>query len=280
MIKKKGKKSFTQFFIFFTILLGIIFIRIYILDIYKIPTTSMSSTLYPGDYIQISKLSYGPRVMDWWQLLVNKKIEYHWHKGWGKIKKGDVFVFSFPMYMTLNDKYPDIYGDAIVKRCLGMPGDTIQIDNERMKNEGIKIEKYLYSQVYDSKPNLYPFDSTLNWTIENYGPLWVPGKGKTILLNPSNANHYRDVLLFEGFKINISNDSVYLNGKYSANYTFKSNYYFMLGDNFYNSQDSRYWGFVPQTHVIGKAVMVLFSLDPDEPWYRCFRWGRFLKRIL
>ena len=275
----KFKKTIKQTILLLITFIVIVLMRIYVLDMYKIPSPSMQPNLEPGDYILVNKMSYGPRVMDWWQLLVNNKIEYHWHKGWGAIKKGDVFVFNFPYYETLNDKYPDMYGGAIVKRCYGLPGDTIQIDNERMKDEGIKIEKYFYSEGYDSKPNLYPHDSTLNWTIDIYGPLWVPGKGKTMQLNSKNARHYRDVLLYEGFKINVSNDSVFLNDKYSANYTFKYNYYFMKGDNFYNSQDSRYWGFVPQTHVIGKAVLVLFSLDPDEPWYRCFRWGRFLKRI-
>jgi signal peptidase I len=86
-------------------------------------------------------------------------------------------------------------------------------------------------------------------------------------------------LLYEGCKTITRTDSVFINGKYAKYYVVKNNYYFMKGDKFYNSADSRYWGFVPQTHVIGKAVLVLFSIDPDEPWYRCFRWGRFLKGI-
>ncbi len=84
---------------------------------YKIPSQSMMPTLEPGDYILVNKMTYGPRVMDWWQLLVNKKIEYHWHRGWGTIKKGDVFVFNFPFYETLKDKYPDMYVGAIVLIC-------------------------------------------------------------------------------------------------------------------------------------------------------------------
>jgi signal peptidase I len=242
---------------------------------FTIPSDSMLPTLERGDYILVNKIVYGPRVIDWCRLLFDKKIEYHWYKGIGEIKKGDVFVFNFPLYSRLNNKFPDLYGTAFVKRCFGMPSDSVRIT---YKNN--KISDNLYFEGIETKPDLYPHNSTLNWTIENYGPLWVPGKGETMQLNPENARHYKDVLLYEGFKINVSNDSVFLNGKYSANYTFKYNYYFMKGDNFYNSQDSRYWGFVPQTHVIGKAVLVLFSLDPDEPWYKCFRWGRFLKRIL
>jgi signal peptidase I len=230
----------------------------------------MSPTLASGDYIIVSKISYGPRVINVWKLLFfEKKLEYNWYKGFGSVKKDDVFVFNLPQYSKMNNKYPQIYGEAIVKRCYGLQGDTVKIKNAKTNYfGGVKI-----------RLDLYPHDNSLNWTIDNYGPLWVPGKGKVMSLNLESARHYMDVLLFEGSKINISNDSVYLNGKYSASYTFKYNYYFMMGDNFYNSNDSRYWGFVPQTHVIGKVILVLFSIDPDKPWYECFKWGRFLKRV-
>jgi signal peptidase I len=274
MIKKKSKKLLTQLVIFLTIIIGIVLLRIYVIDMFKIPSFSMAPALEGGDYIVVNKMSYGPRVMDWWKLLFDKKVQYHWHKGWREIKKGDVFVFNFPQYGSLNDKYPDMYGGAIVKRCYGMPGDTVIIKAEKKK-----INDIVYYEGFDTKHLLFPNDSTLNWTIDNYGPLWVPAKGSTMTLNFENTKHYKDMLLYEGYKAETRNDSVFLNGKDATDYTFKYNYYFMKGDNFYGSQDSRYWGFVPQTHVIGKAVLVLFSLDPDEPWYRCFRWGRFLKRV-
>lgn len=98
-------------------------------------------------------------------------------------------------------------------------------------------------------------------------------------LTAVNATHYKGMLLFEGNTIDIRKDSVFLNGNYASEYVFKENYYFMVGDNFYNSIDSRFWGFVPEKSIVGKAVLVLFSLDPDAKWYRKFRWGRFLRRI-
>ncbi len=146
-------------------------------------------------------------------------------------------------------------------------------ENEEMKRIGEM------GSGYEEKPLLFPYDSTLNWTIDHYGPLWVPGKGKTMKLTTVSASHYKGMLLFEGNTIDIRSDSIFLNGNYASEYTFKENYYFMQGDNFYGSIDSRYWGIVPQKSIVGKAVLVLFSLDPDARWYRKFRWGRFLKRI-
>jgi signal peptidase I len=264
----------------------------------------MQPTLEPGDYILVSKISYGPRVMHWWKLLFDKTIEYNWYSGLGEIKKGDVFVFNLPKLKTLKDKYPDIYGWPVVKRCIGVPGDTVIINNEgneknernegnentkknennernerNERNENKKVNGFTLHYEIGIAPDLYPYDSTLNWRIDNYGPLWVPGKGKPLKLSPATARHYRDVLLYEGMDAVIVNDSVFLNGKYFSEYVFRYNYYFMNGDNFYNSSDSRYWGFVPQTHVIGKAVLVLYSLDPHKQWYKSFKWNRFLKRI-
>lgn len=95
---------------------------------------------------------------------------------------------------------------------------------------------------------------------------------------PRNALHYRDLLKYEGYNVTFQCDSILLNGVYTKKYKFKGDYYFMLGDNLFKSRDSRYWGFVPRRNIIGKAVLVLFSLDPDEPWYKKFKWNRFLKR--
>jgi signal peptidase I len=178
----------------------------------------MFPTLDPGDYILVSKMAYGPRVMDWWKLPVEKKIGYHWHKGLGEVKRGDVFVFNFPQYRTLNDKYPAMYGTEIIKRCGGIPGDSVII-----KNEGSESMSSLSEA--GAKPDLFPHDSTLNWTIENYGPLYVPERGAIIKLNTQNASHYKDALLYEGFKTKTRSDSVYLNGNFAEYYTFKNDYY-------------------------------------------------------
>jgi len=266
----------------------------------------MEPTLIPGDYILVSKLAYGPRVVRVRKLLLEKRLEYRWHRGLGRVKKGDVMVFNAPKYNTLYQEYPNVYGAPFVKRCQGVLGDTIiikpspsdaktpQSEKKQRASKGwtqsreaggnaIKTDGvgYFLDKIEDKpwKPNLFPYDSTLGWTLDSYGPLFVPGKGITIQLTAKNASHYKDILMYEGSKSETRSDSVFLNGIYTTSYTFKENYYFVLGDSFYNSRDSRYWGLVPQKNIIGKAVIVLLSLDPDEPWYRKFRWKRFLKRV-
>lgn len=254
---------------------GVLLLRIYVFELYTIPSSSMEPTLHVGDYIIVNKMSYGARVTKLWELLSEKKIEYRWHINTNKIKKGDVFVFNWPNYSTLNDKYPNIYGNTLVKRCFGLPNDTVEINNKLLKELKVDIS----GEDEFSKPYMFPHDSTLNWTLSRYGPLWVPAKGKTISLTSKVAYHYKDILLYEGNKITTNTDSVFLNGIYKPNYTFQFNYYFMKGDNFYGSIDSRYWGFVPERNIVGKVAMVLFSIDPNEPWYKCFRWNRVCKMV-
>ncbi len=269
---------------------------------FHIPSLSMSPTLESGDIILVNKMSYRPRVVKFHKLFKEKKLEYKWHKGIGNPRKGDVFVFNWPDYLSLAEGNSNFYKDFIVKRCFAASNDTVLILNEGMKNEEMKeivrnerneeneenekneeneeMKKIrVLSYEYEEKPLLFPYDSTLNWTIDHYGPLWVPGKWKKMKLTGVSTSHYKGMLLFEGNTIDIRNDSVFLNGQYASEYTFKENYYFVVGDNFNYSIDSRYWGFVPEKSIVGKAVLVLFSLDPDAKWYRKFRWGRFLKRI-
>jgi signal peptidase I len=257
-------------FLIFITFCAVIAVRLFVLEIYKIPSNSMNPTLLSGDYVLVSKIDYGPRIINMWKLVFSKEAEYIWLKGFDKIKKNDVIVFNYPQYEYLEDSVAFIYGTPLIKRCFGIAGDSIQI---RKDGSGMTNSQSIYS-------NLFPYDTSLHWNANNYGPLYVPRKGDTLALIPQNVRHYHDVLLYENIGIQISNDSVFVNGIYIHWYCFKYNYYFMLGDNFYQSRDSRFWGFLPETHIIGKAVLVLFSLDQEAPWYKKFRWRRFLKRIV
>jgi len=136
----------------------------------------------------------------------------------------------------------------------------------------IKIEQ---SKVFD----VFPLGGHKTWTRDNYGPIWMPKKGATLALNSYNFPIYeRAIRVYENNKLEVKDGMYYLNGKPTKTYTFKMDYYWMMGDNRHNSADSRYWGFVPEDHIVGRPVMVWLSLDKDKGWFSGkIRWNRFFK---
>ena len=127
--------------------------------------------------------------------------------------------------------------------------------------------------------DVYPLGGHKSWTRDNYGPIWVPKKGATLALNTYNLPIYERVIrVYESNKLEVKGGIYYINDKPTKTYTFKMDYYWMMGDNRHNSADSRYWGFVPEDHVVGRPVMVWLSLDKDKGWFNGkIRWNRFFK---
>ncbi len=126
----------------------------------------------------------------------------------------------------------------------------------------------------DSSRAQFPYDPQYNWTVDNYGPIWIPRKGVTISLTPVNYPVYERVIRnYENNKLELQNGKIFINGKESTSYTFKMDYYWMMGDNRHQSQDSRFWGFVPEDHVVGEAWMIWMS------WKNGVRWGRLFNKI-
>jgi signal peptidase I len=132
----------------------------------------------------------------------------------------------------------------------------------------------------ETNSQIFPFDKKFKWTEDNFGPLVIPGDGSTVNLTIENLPLYKRIITaYEGNDLKASDTSIYINGKLATNYTFKMNYYFMLGDNRQNSNDSRYWGFVPENHIIGCARLVWLSIDKNKKFPDNIRWNKMFKFI-
>ena len=127
---------------------------------------------------------------------------------------------------------------------------------------------------------LYPHNLETGWTANDYGPIWIPKKGKTLQLTLANLPLYmRPISIYEGNDVKVKNGKILINGRPTQWYTFKMDYYWMQGDNRDNSADSRFWGFVPEDHIVGKPILIWLSLNKDYGWgdgkvrwSRLFRW--------
>jgi signal peptidase I len=129
-------------------------------------------------------------------------------------------------------------------------------------------------------PRIFPHDSAYKWNEDNFGPLWLPEKGATVQLDESNLCLYEQIIKnYEGNELRVENSIIYINGQPASSYTFKMNYYWMMGDNRHNSADSRYWGFVPEDHVVGKPRFIWLSIDNEAKGLKRIRWSRMFSRV-
>lgn len=359
-------------------------LHIFVFQMYVIPSSSMEKSLLVGDYLYVSKVTYGPKmpntpvsfplVHHTMPLSTTKKSfseiikwPYHRLKGLKSIERNDVVVFNFPAgdtvllenqaitYYDVVRDYERNYGkergrkeleknytiisrpvdkrENYIKRCVALPGDSIQIVNTKLYVNGLPqeaaVEEQYYYTVRTSSPlssyalqNLgitevstggnhyfmpltnsmveqlsamsnvvsinrymandqaFPHSENYPWTVDNFGPLWIPTKGTTIELTLNNLPLYERIIdVYEDNDLEVRDGQIYINGEPCDSYTFKMGYYWLMGDNRHNSADSRYWGFVPEDHIVGKASFIWLSLDNSKPFPSNIRWERLFNKI-
>ena len=131
-----------------------------------------------------------------------------------------------------------------------------------------------------SEKTIFPFSEDYRWTRDNFGPLWIPEKGAEVSLTVENLPLYeRIITAYEGNELQVKDGKIYINGEEAQSYTFAQDYYFMMGDNRHNSLDSRYWGFVPEDHIVGKPAVIWLSIDGNKKFPKNIRWRRFFKFV-
>ena len=153
--------------------------------------------------------------------------------------------------------------------------DEAVAELERLNNV-TSVRRYIYAPNND----VFPHWQTPRWSQDNYGPIWIPKKGVTIALTPENLPLYRRIIeTYEGHTLQEQDDAILIDGNPATEYTFAMDYYWMMGDNRHNSADSRFWGFVPEDHVVGKASFVWLSLDANKRFPANIRWSRIFQKV-
>ena len=150
-----------------------------------------------------------------------------------------------------------------------------------LKERGVASEVNIVTDNdYHPFNDVYPRNGNTHWTRDNYGPVWIPKKGGSIDLTLDNIAVYeRPIRVYEGNELEVRDGKIFINGEQTSKYTFKMDYYWMMGDNRHNSADSRYWGFVPEDHIVGKPIFIWWSSDPDRRGFSGIRWSRLFRMV-
>ena len=258
------------------------FIITFIIQNTRIPTGSMENTILVGDFVLVNKFIYGsssPKYIPFTEI----EIPFFRLPAFKDPKAKDIVVFEYPG--DRDQLVADELGVNYVKRCIGVPGDTIEIRNKVVFVNGKEFWKPSFVKYYQGRfgnylsprprgmtePRIFP--KGVQWNEDNYGPLVIPKKGMTMPLNRFNVEQWRTIIDREFGRrvIELKGDIVTIEGNPVSSYTFKKDYYFMMGDNRDDSLDSRFWGLVPRDLVVGEAFITLFSWDREIPFSQLFK---------
>ena len=258
------------------------FIITFIIQNTRIPTGSMEDTILVGDFVLVNKFIYGsssPKYIPFTEI----EIPFFRLPAFKEPQRKDIVVFEYPG--DRDQLFASERGVNYVKRCIGIPGDTIEIKDKVVFVNGeqfwippfIKYYKGRYGNYLKpvpkgvTEPRIFP--KGMPWNEDNFGPLVVPRKGSTIPLNKYNVEQWRTIIDREYGErvVDMRDDVVTIKGVPVSSYTFKKDYYFMMGDNRDDSLDSRFWGLVSRDMVVGEAFIVLFSWNRNIPFSKLFK---------
>lgn len=281
----RSLKSF-MLLLFLGIILAIIF-RLFFVATFRIPTPSMEPAIISGDQIIVSKLIPGPRFFKNYKFLeTNSRPDLFRLKGWRTVRRNDILVFNFPN--SRRNKTDLDLNIFYVKRCIALPGDTFLIVNgvNRVLGNSTSLGDSISQQRLSDYLSMYkdadfldafPKNKNFSWTILNFGPLYIPKAGDRIELDSINIHLYKRLIEYESSsEVKTRNSQIYLGDSLITSFTFDTNYYFMAGDYVFDSRDSRYWGLLPEDHIVGKVSAILYSKDRNTGK---LRWNRVLKFI-
>lgn len=345
------------------------FVHTYFIQPFTIPTSSLEKTLLVGDFLFVSKINYGartpmttvalPMVHDTIPL-TKKKSYLNWPQlpyfrlpGFQTVERNDIVVFNWPIDTVY--KFRDNSGLRVdkpidkksnyVKRCVGVPGDHLEIKDGIVFVNGKELllperarPQFSYKVALDGKtpidfesllqdmditdgagfmdaekrdtlfiaaltaanaerlqqipgitgiqkiiskevePDIFPHIN--KWNRDNFGPIYIPQQGKTVALNIETLPFYKAIITdYEKNDLKVTGNEIRINGKIATSYTFQQNYYWMMGDNRHNSEDSRYWGYVPENHIVGKPTFIWMSYDSNAKGLKKIRWERLFTTV-
>ena len=263
-----------------------LFSQVFLLASFRIPSDSMEPELVEGDFVAVWKPTLGARLFDLNATLRLEQTEIHRTPGFRKTSGATCWSSTsrIPTAGKDRDAYPEILHQTVYRiagRHAFHPERKVPDKrHERTAREHGFAGTHratLPGEFPDGVYKAFPFDSVISWNIRNFGPLYVPKAGDKVEMNRENYLLYRKLIAWEQkAEINYNDSTVFLNGEPIREYRFLKNYYFMAGDKGLNSQDSRYWGLLPEEYIVGKAAFVWKSVDP---YTGQFRWDRFMKKI-